>query len=103
MNTPTPRRIPLLVKALAVLMTAVVSGLGLLALITAHAPERSTRYGMAGPLDGADAQAFGLSMVCFGLIPLMFLARTARGALWIGIPAALLGLVAVFAGVYLFR
>lgn len=97
--TPPPRNpFPLVVKVLAVLMTSVVSGLGLLAMITAHAPERWTRHGYVAPLEGTDAQSFGASIFFFGLMPLMLVARNQRVALWIGVSAAVLGVVSLFAG-----
>lgn len=97
---PVRNPFPLLVKALAVLMTCVVSGLGLLAMVTAHAPERWTRYGLVAPLEGDVARSFGLSMVLFGLLPLMLLARTQKQAMWIGVVVGTLGVVSVFAGVH---
>ena len=97
---PVRNPFPLVVKVLAVLMTGVVSGLGLLAMITAHAPERWTRYGYVAALEGDVARSFGLSIFFFGLMPLMLVARNQRAALWIGVTAAVLGVASLLAGLY---
>lgn len=96
-----PVTVPLYVKLLAVVMTFVVSGLGVLTLATGHVAERWTRYGYAGPLEGGLAPAFGLSMFFFGLLPLMLLMRSPKAAAWLGGVAGFLGLLAVFAGPWL--
>ena len=74
---------PLLVRLLAALMFMVVSGVGLLSLLSAYAPERSSRFGLAGPLFGAEAQHYGLVLCVIGLMPLVFFARSARQAGWL--------------------
>ena len=103
MTAPARNPFPLVVKVLAVLMTIVVSGLGLLAMITAYAPERWTRYGLVGPLEGDVARSFGVSIFLFGLLPLMLIARTQKQAMWIGVVVGTLGVASVFAGVYFVR
>ena len=103
MTDPVRNPFPLIVKVLAVLMTGVVSGLGLLAMITAYAPERWTRYGLAGPLEGDVARSFGVSIFLFGLLPLMLVARTQKQAMWFGVVVGTLGVVSVFAGLYFVR
>ncbi len=100
---PVRNPFPLVVKVLAVLMTGVVSGLGLLAMITAHAPERWTRYGYVAALEGDVARSFGLSIFLFGLLPLMLVARTQKQAMWFGVVVGTLGVVSVFAGLYFVR
>ena len=89
---------PLSVRLLAVAMSCVISGLGLLALCSGHTEERWTRYGHAAALEGAPAHAFGLSMVFFGLLPMALVMRTPRSAVWLGGVAVVFGLLAVFAG-----
>lgn len=92
---------PLYVRLLAIVMTCVVSGLGLLALVTGHVEERWTRHGYTAALDGALAHAFGLSIFFFGLLPLMLAARSPRAAKWIGSLAVTLGLLSVFIGPFI--
>ena len=81
----TPRQpIPLYVKAVAALMTLVVSGLGLLAFFSRYAPPRWTRFGYMAALEGSSAQTFGLALFFYGLIPLMFFARSAKQLCGVG-------------------
>lgn len=84
---------------LAIAMTCVISGLGLIAIYTQHVPARWTRFGHAGPLDGSSAIGFGYSIFFFGLMPLMLAVRTAKAALIIGSIAGTLGLLSIFAGI----
>lgn len=63
-------------------MTLVTSGTGVMALVTEYAGERSTRFGETGPLHGAIAQRFGLTVFVLGLLPLLFFARSPRSAVW---------------------
>ena len=93
----TPRQpIPLYVKAVAALMTLVVSGLGLLAFFSRYAPPRWTRFGYMAALEGSSAQTFGL-------IPLMFFARSAKQAGWIGAVVATLGTLILVMGLIVLR
>ncbi len=92
---------PLYVKLLAVAMSLVVSGLGVIALVAGEAPARWTRHGLAGPLIGSQAQVYGLSLLFFGLLPLMMLMKSSKAAAWFGTAVALLGLCSVFFGAYL--
>lgn len=82
--------IPLSVKLLAVVMAIVVSSTGLLAVLSHHAPERSTRYGIMPALEGAQADSFGVTIMIVGLLPLMLLMGSARKAAWFGSLVALL-------------
>lgn len=93
---------PLYVRLLAVLMTCVLSGLGLLALVTGHVEGGETRYGHTAPLEGAAAHGFGLSIFFFGLLPLALVARSRQWAMGIATSAVVLGLLSVFAGAFLF-
>lgn len=90
-------RPPVPVRLLAIAMTCVFSGLGLLAFWTEYAPARGTRFGPVDALVGTPAALFGLSVFCFGLLPLMLLARTRQGALVFGSVVAALGLLGVVA------
>ncbi|MBU2286906.1 MAG: hypothetical protein KKC85_10770 [Gammaproteobacteria bacterium] len=65
-------------------MTLVVSGMGILAIVTHYAPERSSRFGLIPALHGAQADAFGVTIFFVGLLPLGLLLRTARRAGWFG-------------------
>ena len=85
----TSQPIPLVVKVLAVLMTLVVSGIGVLAFATQYAPSRSTRYGIIPALQGAQAEAFGITIFIAGLLPLALLMGSPKRAAWFG------GLVAI--------
>ncbi len=96
---PSVQRPTFVVRLLAWAITVVVSGLGLLALWTGHAPARGTRFGLSGALDGVAASSFGLSLFFFGLLPLMLTARSAKGALVFGVVVGTLGLLSVFLGV----
>lgn len=89
---------PLYIRLLAIVMTAVMSGLGLLALVTGHTEERWTRYGQAGPLEGVPAHAFGLAMFFFGLLPLALAMRTLKSAMWLATSSVALGLLSVLVG-----
>ena len=89
---------PLVVRLLAVVMTCVISGLGLMALVTGHAAGRWTRYGYAGPLEGSPAHAFGLAMFFFGLLPLALAMRSPKSAVRLAVASAVLGLLSVFVG-----
>ncbi|MGY3265496.1 hypothetical protein [Lysobacter sp. HA35] len=89
---------PVSVRLLALTMTFVISGLGLLALVSGHTEERWTRYGHTGSLEGAPAHAFGLAMFFFGLLPLALAMRTPKSAMWWAVSAVVLGLLTVFVG-----
>lgn len=80
----TPKKQPVLVRILAVLMTLVVSGTGALSFFTLYAPARWSRFGQTGPLFAEDAQVFGLAVFVIGLLPLIFFARSAKEAGWLG-------------------
>lgn len=69
-------------RVLGTLMALVFVSMGALAAWTEHAPEVSTRHGMVGPLEGAVAVHFGVTVMIMGLMPLAFWARTPRGAGW---------------------
>ena len=64
------------------MITVVVSGMGVLAVATHYAPERSTRFGLTSALQGAQADAFGITIFFAGLFPLGLLFGTARRAGW---------------------
>lgn len=88
-------------RLLAMLMTLVVSGIGLLAVFTQYAPERWTRFGYTAPLEGHVATVFGLSVFFFGLLPLMLTARSPRTAAVFGSVVGTLGMLCTFIGVRL--
>ena len=88
--TNSSQPVPLTVKMLAVLMAFVISGTGLRAVLSHHAPERSTRYGIMPALDGVQADSFGITIIMVGLLPLMLLMGTGRRAAWFGSIVALL-------------
>ena len=90
--------IPIAVKLLAVLMTFVVSGMGVLAVATHYAPERSTRFGFVTAMHGAQADAFGITIFLAGLLPLSLLLGTARRAGWFGSIVGLLMLASLLIG-----
>ena len=94
--TSDPQPMPMVAKVLFVLISAVMIGVGLTAIITEFSPERSTRNGMVGPLYGTDAQLFGVTVALFGLMPLGALfKRPKAAAAWATIAglAALLSLI----------
>lgn len=84
-------------------MTCVFSGLGVLAWVTGHVGERSSRLGPTGPLEGAAARHFGLSIFVFGLLPLVLLARSRGGAMRFAASVVVSGLLSVFLGGFVFR
>lgn len=94
----TPQPIPPVVKVLAVLMTFVVSGIGVLAFATEYAPERSTRHGIIPALQGAQAEAFGITIFIAGLLPLALLMGSRRRAGWFGALVAVLVVASLFVG-----
>ncbi|MGV8960288.1 MAG: hypothetical protein ACOH1V_07855 [Stenotrophomonas sp.] len=92
------KSIPAVVKLLALLMTLVVSGIGVMAIATHYAPERPTRYGLIPALHGAQADAFGVTIFFAGLLPLGLLLGTAQRAGWFGFMVSLLVLASLFIG-----
>lgn len=70
----------LLIRVTAALMSLVVSGIGALSFFSGYAPERSTRFGMAGPLFGDQAEHYGIALFIIGLMPLAFFARSNKQA-----------------------
>lgn len=90
--------IPIVVKLLAVLTTLIVSGMGILAVVSHYAPERSTRYGLMPALEGAQADAFGVTVFFAGLLPLGLLLGSARRAAWFGCIVGLLVAASVLIG-----
>ena len=92
------RPISIAVKLVAVLTTLVVSGVGVLAVVTHYAPERSTRYGLMPALHGAQADAFGVTIFFAGLLPLGLLLGTARRAGWFGCIVGLLMVASLLVG-----
>ena len=94
----TSQPIPAIVKVLAVLMTLVVSGIGVLAVATHYAPARSSRHGILPALHGAQADAFGITIFLAGLLPLGLLLGSARRAAWFGCIVVLLVLASLFIG-----
>ena len=100
----TPRQpIPLYVKAVAALMTLVVSGFGLLAFFSRYAPPRWTRFGYIAALEGSSAQTFGLALFFYGLIPWWFFVRCAKRAVWSGAVVGTLGAHSLVMGLIVFR
>lgn len=91
-----PYRPPAVVRLLGVLMCLVFSGSGLFSVLTEYAPERSTRFGMAGPMFGEMAVSFGITVTIFGLMPLALLAKTPRGAGTFASVCAVLALTHLF-------
>ena len=96
----TSQPIPPVVKVLAVLMTLVFSGIGVLAFATHYAPARSTRYGIVPALQDAQADAFGITIFIAGLLPLALLMGSARRAAWFGGLVAIMVVASLFAGVF---
>jgi len=97
MQTPS-QPIPATVKVLAVLMTLVVSGIGSMAIATHYAPARSSRYGIVPALQGAQADAFGVTIFFAGLLPLALLLGSAKRAAWFGCIVGFLVLGSLFIG-----
>ena len=85
-------------KLLAVLTTLVVSGIGVLAVATHYAPERSTRYGLMPALYGAQADSFGVTIFLAGLLPLGLLLGNPRRAGWFGCIVGILVLASLAIG-----
>ncbi len=96
--TKSSQPMPMLVKVLAVVITLAVSGTGVLAVVSHHVPERSTRYGLARALEGAQADAFGMTVFLVGLLPLALLAGSPRRAAWFGGIVGVLVLASLFVG-----
>lgn len=90
--------ISIAVKLIAVLITLVVSGMGVLVVATHYAPERSTRYGLMPSLHGAQADSFGVTIFLAGLLPLGLLLGTARRAGWFGCIVGILMLASLLIG-----
>ena len=92
----TDRQPSVAARILGVLVSVVFSGTGLMSVLTEYAPERSTRFGMAGPMFGEMAVSFGITIALFGLMPLALLARTAKGAGLFASACAMLALAHLF-------
>ena len=84
-------------KLLLLAISLVTGAVGFSAILTGHAPERSTRFGVAGPVTGANATGFGIVCVLLALVPLLVLIRDRRIAAFVG---GLLA-IALFAVVFL--
>ena len=97
MQTPS-QPIPATVKVLAALMTLVISGIGVMAVATHYAPARSSRYGLLPALQGAQADAFGVTIFFAGLLPLGLLLGSAKRAAWFGVVVGFLVLGSLFIG-----
>lgn len=98
--TRTPAAVSPLAKSALVLISLVTATVGLLAICTGYVPERATRFGLAHPLFGPDATAFGLICLLLAGIPLLAFARSTRQASILG---ALLGMsliAMIFLSVY---
>ena len=93
----TTRSISLTARVVAVCISAVVCGIGLVTFFTHSAPSRSTRFGTTAPLEGQDANLFGICMFLIGLFPLMLLMRSPRKAAWFGSLIGVALLVSIFA------
>lgn len=64
-----------------IIMSAlIVSGLGVFQILSGYVAGGTTGLGYAGPIVGAGAQQFGVSVIILGLLPLCPLARTWRWA-----------------------
>ncbi|MFD0739771.1 hypothetical protein ACFQZQ_10810 [Lysobacter koreensis] len=85
---------------LALIIALLVIAYGAYIIVQAHAPERFTRFGYAGPLFGNDARAYGLVVVLLGCLPLLLLCRTPRQAALFGALLGILLLIAIFALAY---
>lgn len=94
------KKVPLTVRLLAVLMSLVVSGIGLLSIVSEHAPERSTRFGIAGALDGEPAVTFGAVVFLIGLLPLGLLAPSKRATGWFMSTVSAVALGVLFSALY---
>lgn len=92
------RPIPIVVKLLALLSTLVVSGTGILAIVSHYAPARSTRYGLMPALEGAQADAFGVTVLLAGLLPLGLLMGSARRAARFGCIVGILVVASLLVG-----
>ncbi|MCZ2406817.1 MAG: hypothetical protein LC097_08790 [Burkholderiales bacterium] len=82
------------------LISLTLAALGLLALLTQAAPERSTRWGMAPALFGADAQALGVVCLLLAGVPLLPLLRSQRQAAVAGSVLGLALLAFTFTWIY---
>lgn len=81
-------------------MSFVVSGIGLMSILSEHTPERSTRFGIAGPLEGEPAVTFGVVVFLIGLLPLGLLAPSARVAGWFMSTVSAVALGVLFFALY---
>ena len=97
MATPS-QPVPVAAKLLAVMTTVVTSGIGVLAVATHYAPERSTKYGLMPALYGAQADSFGVTIFFAGLLPLGLLLGTPRRAVWFGCIVGILVLASLAIG-----
>ncbi len=78
------KKIPRSAKILFGLMSFVFVSVGALTFLTEYSPQRSTRFGLAGPFYGPEAQEIGILTMMIGLMPLIVFARTARQAATLG-------------------
>lgn len=95
-STPDRARDRLMLRLLLSLISLVLTGMGLLAVITAHYYGHSSRHGnVEVTLDGLQAVLMGLTEIFFGLMPLGAWFSTKRGVLcW------MLGCVALAAAAF---
>lgn len=99
-KSPQPmKKIPPLAAACLVVLSLVTCAVGIGAMVGGYAPERSTRFGMAGALFGSQALWFGASVVVLGLLPLVVFARSPRAVAWLGAGLGLLLVATIALGV----
>ena len=101
--TEAKRKISPAARIAALLITVVLSGLGILAINTGYVSGRWTRFGYAQPLFGTDAKLFGCVLVLLGLLPLLFFAKSARQAALLGTVLFVLLMAFIFGGIYFLR
>lgn len=89
------RTIPLFVKLLATLISAVFVGLGALSIITEYHVGRS-RYSGLVVREGEDAILMGVVQILIGMFPLAFWMPGKRSAAWFAGTCILTGVTVIF-------
>ncbi|MCB6185382.1 hypothetical protein LIN78_17685 [Leeia sp. TBRC 13508] len=94
------KRVPLIGRILAAIISLVLIVLGVSQYIGEFSAGVSTRFGFMPPQYGAGAKALGLIHVMLGLLPLIAFCKTPRQAVIYGSVIGVLTIAAIFYMVY---
>ncbi|MBK7353900.1 MAG: hypothetical protein IPJ05_10515 [Nitrosomonas sp.] len=91
-----PSSLSLLARLCLIATSVTLAVIGLTAVVTRYAPERSTRFGLTEPLLGSDAISFGIVCILMALIPLLPFFRNKQKATMAGILIGICLIASIF-------